>query len=169
MLLMPGDRNPLERRAEPLTVVVLLGSDINRGTLEGIEFARAVVEGKPNAILRAVHVELDHERTPRLKHQWRDLVQKHMKGKIKLDVVPSPYRWLIIPILDYLDELDKQRYGDQIVVVVPEFETGNWLTHLLHNATSWRLKRALLGRPHITIVTTRYFLAEDLALQYQPH
>jgi amino acid transporter len=161
MTIRPGDRNPLTGQAEPLTVVVLIGGEINRGTLEGIEFARSIVEGRTNAILRALHVEMDKDRTPQLEKQWKEMVQANLKGKIKLELVPSPFRWLILPILEYLDKLDKERYGDRIIVVIPEFETGNWFTHFLHNATSWRLRQVLMGRPHITIVTTRYFLAED--------
>jgi amino acid transporter len=168
MMIMPKDINPLARQAEPLTIVLLVGSEINRGTLEGIEFARAVAEGKSNAIIRALHVEMDKDRTPRLRKQWEELVLKHVKSKIKLEFTPSPYRWLILPILQYLDKLEKERYGDQIIVVIPEFETGNWFTHFLHNATSWRLRQALMGRPHITIVTTRYFLAEDPEADYKP-
>ena len=66
-------------------------------------------------------------------------------GAVTAELVPSPYRRLILPILQYLDQLEKERYGDQIIVVIPEFETGNWFTHFLHNATSWRLRQVLLG------------------------
>jgi amino acid transporter len=169
MTIHPDDKNPLARQAEPLTVVVLVGGEINRGTLEGIEFARSIVEGRSNAILRALHVEMDKDRTPVLEKQWKEMVQAYLKGKIKLELVPSPYRWLILPILQYLDQLEKERYGDQIIVVIPEFETGNWFTHFLHNATSWRLRQVLMGRPHITIVTTRYFLSEDEDEYERPH
>ena len=72
--------------------------------------------------------------------------------------MPSPYRWLIEPILDYIDWTDLERSGDRVIVVVPEFETGSALTHFLHNFTAGRLRTALLNRPHVTVVSSRFFM-----------
>jgi len=152
------DFNPLSEPAEPLTVLVLVSSDIHRGILEGLECGRAITEGHPNAILRAVHIEMDPEKTPRLRAKWEQFVEPFLSPKIKLDVIPSPYRWLIEPILDYLDWIDLERTGDRVIVVLPEFETGGWITQFLHNFTARRLRTALLNRPHVTVVSSRFFM-----------
>ncbi|MHB9108863.1 MAG: APC family permease [Armatimonadota bacterium] len=158
MTVRPEDSNPLAESPEPVTVLVLVSSDIHRGILEGLECGRALTAGRQEAVLRAVHIEMDPEKTERLKTKWAQYVEPHLGQQIKLDIVPSPYRWLVEPILDYLDWVDLERSGDRIIVVLPEFETGNPLTHFLHNFTARRLRAVLLNRPHITVVSSRFFM-----------
>lgn len=152
------DYNPLAEPTEPLTVLVLVSSDIHRGILEGLECGRAIVSGHPESIFRAIHIEMDPEKTPRLKMKWAKFVEPYLGQKVKLDIIPSPYRWLIEPIIDYIDWIDLERVGDRVIVVLPEFETGSILTHFLHNFTARRLRTALLNRPHITVVSSRFFM-----------
>jgi len=158
MTIHDYDYNPLAEPVEPLTVLVLVSSDIHRGILEGLECGRAIAEGHPHSLLRAVHIEMDPEKTPRLKVKWEQFVEPYLGQKIKLDIIPSPYRWLVEPVLDYLDWTDLERTGDRVIVVLPEFETGNWLTQFLHNFTARRLRATLLNRPHVTVVSSRYFM-----------
>ncbi len=158
MIVHDYDYNPLADQPEPLTVLVLISSDIHRGILEGLECGRALTAHHPDSVLRAVHVELDPEKSARLKAKWEVFVEPYLGDKIKLDIVPSPYRWLIEPVLDYIDWTDLERTGDRVIVVLPEFETGNVITHFLHNFTARRLRTALLNRPHITVVSSRFFM-----------
>jgi len=158
MTVHPNDFNPLSEPAEPLTVLVLISSDVHRGILEGLECGRAIADGHPDAILRAVHIEMDPAKTPRLKARWEQLIEPYYGHKIRLDIIPSPYRWLIEPIMDYLDWADLERSGDRVIVVLPEFETGSFITQFLHNFTGRRLRAALLNRPHVTVVSSRFFM-----------
>jgi len=158
MTVEPKDYNPLREPVEPLTVVVLLSSDIHRGILEGLECARAVAADRPDAQVRALHIEMDPDKTQRLKSKWAQFVQPYLGNSIRLDVVSSPYRWLVEPITDYLDGIEHERPGARVVVVLPEFETGNVVTHFLHNFTGRRLRGVLLSRPRVTVVSVRYFM-----------
>lgn len=158
MTVHPYDYNPLADPPEPLTVLVLVSSDIHRGILEGLECGRAIASGNPDSILRAVHIEMDPEKTVRLKTKWAQMVEPYLGGKVRLDIVPSPYRWLLEPILDYLDWADLERVGDRVIIVLPEFETGSVITHFLHNFSARRLRTALLNRPHVTVVSSRFFM-----------
>jgi len=158
MTLHDVDFNPLAEPVEPLTVLVLISSDIHRGTLEGLECGRSLAEKRPGSLLRAVHIEVDPEKTERLTTKWAKFVEPYLGQQIKLDIVPSPYRWLTEPILDYIDSIDRERTNDRIVVVLPEFETGSSITHFLHNFTGRRLRDALLNRPNITVVSSRFFM-----------
>lgn len=158
MALRPGDPNPLAGPLDHLTVLVLLSSDIHKGTLEGLEAARALAEGRKNSMLRALHIEIDPEKTKRLKSKFEQFVEPYLGRYIQLDIIPSPYRWLIEPVVDYINQIDRERHGDRIIVVVPEFETGDWFSHLLHNQTAARLRAALFNRPNITILSHRFFM-----------
>jgi hypothetical protein len=60
-------------------------------------------------------------------------------------VVPSPYRSIIDPLLQFLDDTDLQHNDGQLAaVVLPEFIPGKWWQSLLHNQTAWLIKAALL-------------------------
>jgi hypothetical protein len=60
-------------------------------------------------------------------------------------VVPSPYRSIVAPLLQFLEETDQQHNDGQLAtVVLPEFISGRWWQSLLHNQTAWSLKTALL-------------------------
>ncbi|HEX2952200.1 MAG TPA: hypothetical protein VHV83_21915, partial [Armatimonadota bacterium] len=158
MTVEPQDYNPLAETTEPLTILVLISSDIHRGILEGLECGRAIAASSPGSILRAVHIEMDPDKTRRLRQKWQQFVEPYIGQQVSLDIVPSPYRWLMEPLLDYLDNIDQLRINDRIIVVLPEFETGNPLTHFLHNFTARRLRAVLLNRPNITVVSSRFFM-----------
>jgi amino acid transporter len=158
MTLSPSDYNPLADKEEALTVLVLVSSDIHRGILEGLECGRAIASGKSNAVLRAVHIEMDPEKTVRLKTKWAQYVEPYLGRQIRLDIVPSPYRWLIEPVMEYLDQVDMERSQDRVIIVLPEFETCNPITHFLHNFTGRRLRSTLLNRPNVTVVSSRFFM-----------
>jgi amino acid transporter len=161
MSIHPGEENPLSGPINHLTVIVLLSSDIHRGTLEGLETARAFVEGRKNATLRALHIEIDPEKTKRLTTKWDKLVKPYIGHMIHLDIVPSPYRQLIPPVMQYIEHVDDERPDDRIVVLLPEFETGGFWTHLLHNQTAPRLREALFQRPNVTVITNRFFMHDE--------
>jgi hypothetical protein len=161
MSIHPGEENPLAGPINHLTVIVLLSSDIHRGTLEGLEAARAFVEGRKNATLRALHIEIDPEKTKRLTTKWDKMVKPYIGHMIHLDIVPSPYRQLIPPVMQYIEHVDDERADDRIVVLLPEFETGGFWTHLLHNQTAPRLRQALFARPNVTVITNRFFMHDE--------
>ena len=53
-------------------------------------------------------------------------------------VIPSPYRSLVGPLLDYLDETDQEHNdGQSAVLVLPEFIPHRWWQAILHNQSAW--------------------------------
>jgi hypothetical protein len=64
---------------------------------------------------------------------------------VPLVIRPSPYRSIITPLLDFLDETDQEHHdGQQAVVVLPEFIPAHWWQSLLHNQASLMIKTAML-------------------------
>lgn len=158
MTVNKDDYNPLAEEPRPSLVLVLISSDIHRGILEGLDCARSFISSRPGSEMRAVHVEIDEEKTIRLRQRWAQLVVPYMGNEISLDVIQSPYRFIVEPILEYIDQADLQHINDNVIIVLPEFETGSYFTQLLHNFTANRMRRELLNRPHITVVSKRYFM-----------
>ena len=123
-------------------VVVLVGK-VNRGVLEAISYARSLA---PERIV-ALSVVQDPEEEHVLQQQWHDF-----DVPIELHTVSSPYRELIRPVLNFLDEVDREREDDIITVVIPESVTSvssQWL----HNQSALALKARLLYRPHTVVVS----------------
>lgn len=123
-------------------VIVPIGG-VHRGVLHALHYARTL---SPD--VTAVLVDVDPEETRKVVQKW----QKWGDG-IRLVVLPSPYRSIIGPFLEYLDRLDAERHPqDMTTVVIPQFVPAKWWENLLHNQTALLLRMALLFRRG-TVVT----------------
>jgi hypothetical protein len=105
----------------------------------------------------AVHVNDDSAELDEFQRKWEEI-----GTDIPLILIESPYRALIGPLMSYLDEVEKQRPGDTITVVLPEFVAHHVWEHILHNQTALRLKAALLFRPGTVVTSVPYHLESDL-------
>jgi hypothetical protein len=131
------------------TVLVLIG-DVHRGVVRAVQYARTLA---PNAVVRAVYVETDPSRTARLEERW---------GKwglgVPLVVLTSPYRSLLRPLLDYLDQIQSRGDDQMLTIVLPEFLPRHWWQHVLHNQTALLVKGALLFRKNTVVADVPYLL-----------
>src|SRR6266849_2674941 len=131
------------------TVLVLVG-DLHRGVVRALQYARTLA---PEAAVRGVYVETDPARTARLEDKW-----VRWGLGVPLVVLTSPYRSLLRPFLDYLDDI-QSRGDDQIVtIVLPEFLPRRWWQHVLHNQTALLIKGALLFRKNTVVADVPYLL-----------
>ena len=151
-LSLAGARPPA---AEVHHKVVVPVGGINRAVLPALRYARSLSDD-----VTAVHVEVDPEETAQLRERW----QTWGLG-IPLRVLPSPYRSVLGPFLDYLAELEWRVGFDQyLTIVLPEFVPSRWWHFLLHNQTALLFKAALFLRRsragRITVVTdVPYYLS----------
>jgi len=120
--------------------VVIPVSGVHRGIVGAVAFAQSISNH-----VTAVYVELDPGAGEKIRSAWET-----WWPEIPLVVVPSPYRSTIEPLLQFLDETDREHNDGQLAtVVLPEFIPNHWWESLLHNQTAWLLKAALLyGRRH---------------------
>lgn len=116
--------------------VVVLVPGIHRGVITALTYARAI---SPN--ITALSVDLDPTATTRLQMEWREWAPD-----IPLVILESPYRSVIQPVLHYIDQMEKQRDGAYMTIILPEFVPAKWWHHLLHNQTALLLKASLLFR-----------------------
>jgi amino acid transporter len=131
------------------TVLVLVG-DMHRGVVRALQYARTLA---PTAAVRGVYVETDPARTARLEHRW---------GRwglgVPLVVLTSPYRSLLRPFLDYVDEIQSLGDDQVVTIVLPEFLPRRWWQHALHNQTALLIKGALLFRKNTVVADVPYLL-----------
>jgi hypothetical protein len=100
-----------------------------------------------------VFVDIDAAATSRVRADWAI-----WGGGTRLDVLPSPYRSLMEPLMDYIEELQAANPHDYVTVILPEFVPGRWWQHLLHNQTALLIKGALLFRPRVVVTSVPFHL-----------
>jgi len=132
------------------TVLVLIG-DVHRGVVRAVQYARTLAA--PAAHVRAVYVEANPAGTAKLEEKW---------GKwglgVPLVVLASPYRSLLRPLLDYIDQIQSRGDDQMVTIVLPEFLPRRWWQHVLHNQTALVIKGALLFRKNTVVTDVPYLL-----------
>jgi amino acid transporter len=120
-------------------------------TRQGIEFAARL---SPEVI--ALHVE-PNEHSELLQDDWEHYVEQPFRaaGKEppKLHFLPSPYRFIIIPVVQFVLDLSKEHPDRSIVVVIPELVEDKWYEFFLHNQRGRLLEWVLLARGNERIFT----------------
>lgn len=164
VLLMRGIHKHYERASAELAVstpldpndihhtVIVPVSQLNRVARQTLAYARSISEN-----VTAVHVSDDQAELDEFQRRWEAI-----GTDVPLILIESPYRSLIGPLMSYLDEVEKQRPGDTITVVLPEFVAHHAWEHVLHNQTALRLKAALLFRPGTVVTSVPYHLESDV-------
>jgi hypothetical protein len=133
----PGAKTPWGPDPERRHKVVVPLSGLNRCSLAALEFAHSL-----SCDVTAALVDIDPAATARVRKKWEE-----WKVNTPLVVLPSPYRSVIQPLIDYLDQLDRRDpERGPAVVVLPEVVPARWWHHLLHNQTALLLKAVLLYR-----------------------
>ncbi len=128
---------PPSLRPLPNPRLVIPISGVHRGVVEAMRYARSISQD-----VTAVYVETDPGAGEKIRQAWETWGQD-----VPLAVVPSPYRSIVGPILEFLDRTDAEHNDGQLAsVVLPEFVPARWWHFLLHNQTAQLLRLAILYR-----------------------
>lgn len=113
--------------------------------------------------IHALHIGTEEE-TDALQEDWSRLITKPVEeaGGVppSLVTMPSPYRLVIKPILDYVLEMEARNPGRQIAVIVPELVERHWYHYPLHNQRAELLKAFLLlkSSPNIVLINVPWYI-----------
>ncbi len=138
---------PLDPAQIHHTVLVPIAS-VNRIAQQTLAYARSI-----SGNVTAVHIAIDEDDIDQVQADW-----KALGIDVPMVIIESPYRSLVGPLLSYIDEIDRQRPGDTLTVILPEFIARHWWEQLLHNQTGLRIKAALLFKPGIVVTSVPYHL-----------
>jgi amino acid transporter len=146
----------LEDYGEPPRIlrhcVIVPVSGVHRGTLEALRYARSLSDD-----VTAVHVSIDPEEAKALRRKW-----ELWGGGARLVILDSPYRLLLEPLLQYIEEIAARRQPNEtITIIVPQFVPRRWWHNFLHNQTAMMLRLALLFRRGIVITDVPFHLQGD--------
>jgi hypothetical protein len=120
-------------------------------TRQGIEFAARL---SPEVI--ALHVD-PTEQSLLLHEEWERYVVQPFRAAGKeppqLHILPSPYRFIILPVVQFVLDLSEKHPDRRIIVVIPELVEDRWYEYFLHNQRGRLLEWMLLVRGNERIFT----------------
>ncbi len=120
-------------------IVIVPISGVSRVVENTLKYARTISND-----IRAFYVSVDKESDRKIKEKW--------DPGIPLIIRYSPYRTIVDPILEFIEEVKKEKGQDDfITVLIPEFETKRLWHRTLHNQTSWILRRYLVHEKDVVI------------------
>jgi amino acid transporter len=135
-----------ERDLTPPIVIVPV-DNWNTATLKAVRFALTL---SPD--VRAVHVTCDSDED-KTKWNWDEKLPVNTRVP-KVVTLPSPYRLVIHPLVDYVLKVEKENPGRTIAVVIATMVERHWYHYFLHNQRGQLLTALLLvsGDKRINIV-----------------
>lgn len=153
-----ADAPPLDFRRLRPPVVIMPMFTWNEVVRRALEFALTV-----SSDIHVLHVHTEDE-----EKEFHTYWKAHVDEPIRraglpaphVQILASPYRFVITPIVDYILDLEKKLPGRQIAVIVPELVERHWYLYFLHNQRATWLKTALLlkGNKRIVIINVPWYL-----------
>jgi len=128
--------------------VLVLIPDIHRGVIPAMQLARGI-----SSDARGLHVAINPGRESRVRQRWT----LYSRG-MPLTILPSPYRSLVEPVVDYVKHLQKQDPGCRVIFVIPEFEPSGWFAKLLHGRAAFYMALKLHFMPGVVLVNVPYHI-----------
>jgi amino acid transporter len=146
----------VENLTPPLVIVPL--DRWTRITEKGLRFAMKISDE-----VEAVHVDAE---------ECRDEVNAMWQRKVampiaqaglsvpKLILLSSPYRFVLLPLLEHILQVEKDHPDRQIAVLVPELVVKHWWHTPLHNQRAQVLKLLLLlrGNQRVIVINIPWYL-----------
>ena len=146
-------------KSEPITVVPI--DRWSRVTKQALEFASRI-----SSEIIAVHVQ-SSDSGEMLREVWPRYVEAPFNAEGQppptLTLLPSPYRLVIVPTVQYVLKLSRENPRRRIVVVIPQLVESEWFEYFLHNQRGRLLEWALQaqGNKHIFTLSSPCYLSDQ--------
>jgi len=131
-------------------VVLVPMSGVHRAVVQALEYAKTL-----SSDVRGVYVNIDPAALSQMRGQW-----ERWGNGVPLVVLESPYRSLMEPLLEYIEQITSQRPQDFLTIVLPEFVPARWWHHVFHNQRALLIKGSLLFKPNIVVTSVPYHLGQ---------
>jgi amino acid transporter len=140
----------------PLVVIPVAGW--NRISEKAIRFGLVLSHE-----IKVVHVHSEDEEHG-IEEEWEDKIMGPIRAQgmaePELVTIPSNFRFIISPLMDYILRLETENPGRKVAVLLPELVVRHWWENLLHNQRVQLLKLLLLlkGNQRIIVVNIPWYL-----------
>jgi hypothetical protein len=157
-----GRETSLDRPISPAEVtepIVVLPIDRwSRITEKALSFALSISND-----IRCLHVQTAEELDPICRDFEQNIAGPlRQAGKCvpQLEILTSPYRYVLAPVVDYILKVERESKVRKICVLVPELVVRHWWENLLHNRRADLLKVILLlrGNRRIVVINIPWYL-----------
>lgn len=147
----------VQRQPPPLAILPV--SQWDRSSEEALQFACSITPD-----VQVLHIQDSEEQGRQSSEEWQQQLEQATKGTgiptPQVISLPSPFRFITTPILNYVFDIEKQFSTRKIAVIIPELVVSHWYEYLLHNHRSTVLKTLLLfhGNRHIVVINVPWYL-----------
>jgi hypothetical protein len=151
--LAPRRGTVWSRRDLTPPIVIVPVDSWNAATLKAVRFALTL---SPD--VQAVHVTCESDEDKPV-WQWEEKAPEGARVP-KMVTLPSPYRLVIHPLVDYVLKVEKENANRTIAVVIASMVERHWYHYFLHNQRGQVLTALLLlgGDKRINIVNVPWYL-----------
>jgi hypothetical protein len=146
----------VENLNEPLIIIPL--DRWSRLSEKALRFAMKLSDE-----VQAVHVDAE-EGYEEVRKMWQRNVASPFQdaGKVapELVLIESPYRFVLVPLVEYILKVERECPHRQVAVLVPELVVKHWWQTPLHNQRAQVLKLLLLmrGNQRIMVINIPWYL-----------
>ncbi len=154
------DRTPLRLTGLQQPLVVIPMARWDKITEKALRFGLLLSKE-----IKVVHVHSeDAEGDEGLETVWEELIMAPIRQEKlqepQLVTIPSNFRFVISPLMDYILKLEDENPGRKVAVILPELVVRHWWENLLHNQRVQLLKLLLLlrGNQRIVVVNIPWYL-----------
>src|SRR5271163_2953439 len=150
------NRLNLANLQEPLVVIPMAGW--NRISEKALRFGLLLSKD-----IKVVHVHSEDE-AHGIDQDWDEKILAPIREQgmpdPELVTIPSNFRFVIAPLMDYVLRLESENPGRKVAVLLPELVVRHWWENLLHNQRVQLLKILLLvkGNQRIVVVNIPWYL-----------
>ena len=152
------DMRPLnvDNLEQPLVVIPVAGW--NRISEKAVRFGLLLSKE-----IKVVHVHSEDE-DHGIEEDWESMVLGPIRSKGMIEpeliTIPSNFRFIISPLMDYILRLEADNPGRKVAVLLPELVVRHWWENLLHNQRVQLIKLFLLlrGNQRIVVVNIPWYL-----------
>lgn len=143
----------------PLVIIPIIAW--NRITAKAVRFAFEV-----SSDIHAVHIHAEEDECHQLLRNWKELVEEPAVRagfpSPQLKRITSPYRFVLHPLLRYIDNETKKHPGRKVAVIIPEKVDRHWYHYVLHNKRATLLKALLYfsGNEQIIVINVPWYLGQ---------
>jgi len=152
----------LQRPFVPATIqepiVVMPVDRWSRLTEKALSFALSL-----SSDIRCLHVQASEDQDE-ICRDWERYIAAPLRAggcsSPKLEILQSPYRYVLQPVVDYILKVERESEERKICVLVPELVVQHWWHNLLHNRRADLLKVILLlrGNRRIIVINIPWYL-----------
>ncbi len=150
---------PLSLQGVQMPRVIVPIDRWSRISEKGLRFALAISNE-----IQAVHIRVEGDEKVTICDEWEGMIAAPLRAAGKpvpeLVILDSPYRFVLLPMVQHILDQEKQFSDRHIAVLVPELVVKHWYENILHNqrANLLRLMLMLRGNQRIYVVTIPWYL-----------